>query len=88
MIKNALLSLILSLFGLPLFAAIPEGVDSVLYIYYRRCNDNVSDARLLPLADTLFQLSVDKNDVRMQAAALSLKTDHYYVNNNLDSLKV
>ena len=38
-------------------------------------------------ADTLFRLAGEKNDIRMQAVALSFKADHYYFNNELDSLK-
>lgn len=32
-------------------------------------------------------LSGEKHDIRMQAVALSVKADHYYFNNDLDSLK-
>lgn len=67
-------------------AATPE-VDSTLYIYYRWCNNHISDPSVLLKADTLFRLSVQKNDVRMQAVSQCLKADHYYFTNRLDSLK-
>ena len=81
---------------LMLFIRIPSGhaqtetyknVDSTLYAYYRWCNNNIRDTAVLSKADTLFRLSGEKHDIRMQAVALSLKADHYYFNNNLDSLK-
>lgn len=62
-------------------------VDSTLYAYYRWCNNNIRDTAVLSKADTLFRLSGEKHDIRMQAVALSLKADYYYFNNNLDSLK-
>ncbi|MFQ7387068.1 MAG: hypothetical protein ACLRM8_05005 [Alistipes sp.] len=81
---------------LMLFIRIPSGhaqteshqqVESTLYAYYRWCNNNIRDTAVLSKADTLFRLSGEKHDIRMQAVALSLKADHYYFNNNLDSLK-
>lgn len=62
-------------------------VDSTLYAYYRWCNNNIRDSLVLLKADTLFRLSAEKHDTRMQAVSLSFKADHYYFNNNLDSLK-
>lgn len=78
-----------------LLAAIPhtqaqntyKDVDSTLYRYYRWCNNHIRDSVVLLKADTLFRLSARKQDVRMQAVALSLKADHYYFTGNLDSLK-
>lgn len=78
-----------------LLAAIPhtqaqntyKEVDSTLYRYYRWCNNHIRDSAVLLKADTLFLLSARKEDVRMQAVALSLKADHYYFTGNLDSLK-
>ena len=52
-----------------------------------RCNNNIRDSVVLLKADTLFRLAGEKNDIRMQAVALSFKADHYYFNNELDSLK-
>lgn len=67
-------------------AATPE-VDSTLYAYYRWCNNHITDPTVLLKADTLFRLSAQKNDVRMQAVSLCLKASHYYFTNRLDSLK-
>lgn len=80
------------LFGMLLVTAHAENksyqsVDSTLYAYYRWCNNNIRDTTVLSKTDTLFRLSGEKHDIRMQAAALSLKADHYYFNNELDSLK-
>ena len=81
---------------LMLFIRIPSGhaqtetyknVDSTLYAYYRWCNNNIRDSVVLLKADTLFRLAGEKNDIRMQAVALSFKADHYYFNNEPDSLK-
>lgn len=87
--KRAQLLLLIIFCYLPAAAApIPEGVDSTLYAYFRRCNDGIREPEVLLTADSLFQLSQQKGDVRMQAASLSFKADYYYFNNNLDSLKV
>lgn len=80
------------LFGMLLTTAHAENeshqqVDSTLYAYYRWCNNNIRDTAVLSKADTLFRLSGEKHDIRMQAVALSMKADHYYFNNDLDSLK-
>lgn len=80
------------LFGMLLVTAHAENeshqqVDSTLYAYYRWCNNNIRDTAVLSKADTLFRLSGEKHDIRMQAVALSVKADHYYFNNDLDSLK-
>ena len=80
------------LFGMLLVTAHAENeshqqVDSTLYAYYRWCNNNIRDTAVLSKADTLFRLSDEKHDIRMQAVALSVKADHYYFNNDLDSLK-
>ena len=64
-----------------------QNVDSTLYAYYRWCNNNIRDSVVLLKADPLFRLAGEKNDIRMQAVALSFKADHYYFNNELDSLK-
>lgn len=80
------------LFGMLLTTAHAENeshqqVESTLYAYYRWCNNNIRDTAVLSKADTLFRLSGEKHDIRMQAVALSMKADHYYFNNDLDSLK-
>lgn len=69
-----------------MLAATPE-VDSTLYTYYRWCNNHIADPVVLLKTDTLFRLSAQKNDVRMQAVSLCLKASHYYFTNRLDSLK-
>ena len=71
------------LFGMLLVTAHAENeshqqVDSTLYAYYRWCNNNIRDTAVLSKADTLFRLSGEKHDIRMQAVALSMKADHYY----------
>ena len=67
-----------------LFTRIPSGhaqtetyknVDSTLYAYYRWCNNNIRDTAVLSKADTLFRLSGEKHDIRMQAVALRLPCD-------------
>lgn len=88
--KKALFLLFLSCMVVPLAhaadGAYPQ-VDSTLYTYYRWCNNNIRDTTVLLKADTLFRLAGEKHDIRMQAVSLSLKADHYYFHNNLDSLK-
>lgn len=53
-------------------------VDSALYSYFQRCQENVGDSKVLHMADTLYWMSEKKGDQRMQAVALTLKLDHYY----------
>ena len=39
------------------------------------------------MADTLYQMSEERGDLRMQAVALALKLDYYYFQgNNVDSI--
>ena len=62
------------LFGMLLVTAHAENeshqqVDSTLYAYYRWCNNNIRDTAVLSKADTLFRLSGEKHDIRMQAVA-------------------
>lgn len=88
--KKALILAILFLIGASSVHAQTEtykNVDSTLYAYYRWCNNHIRDSVVLLKADTLFRLAGEKNDIRMQAVSQSLKADHYYFNNNLDSLK-
>lgn len=61
-------------------------VDSVLLAYFSRCNKIVREADILATADTLFHLAAEKNDRRMQAAALSYKVNHYFYTGPKDSL--
>ncbi len=87
--KKALFLLMLFAWAAPGLAQTEtyKNVDSTLYAYYRWCNNNIRDSAVLLKADTLFRLAGEKNDIRMQAVALSFKADHYYFNNAPDSLK-
>lgn len=53
-------------------------VDTTLYSYYQHCQANILRPISLSMADTLFQKASIKNDIRMQAVALSLKLNYYY----------
>ncbi|MCD8183663.1 MAG: hypothetical protein LUE99_11985 [Bacteroides sp.] len=53
-------------------------VDSTLYAYYLRCKAEISSPIVLQMADTLFRMAGEKNDLRMQAVALTDKLDFYY----------
>lgn len=60
-------------------------VDSTLYSYFQYCQENVSNLKVLHMADTLYQMSEERGDLRMQAVALALKLDYYYFQgNNVD----
>lgn len=78
------------LFCLPLSAQNKEAeqykVDSTLYIYYQRCLENGADPIVLVMADTLFRMSEEKGDQRMQAVALSTILDYYYYKADEDSI--
>ncbi len=63
-------------------------VDSVLYAYYQQCKEHIFSPAVLAMADTLFDMAKQKGDKRMQAVALSTVVDHYYFNNQEDSLLV
>lgn len=66
----------------------PEKTDSTLLSYYQWCNAHRHERNVMLKADTLFQLAGQKNDVRMQCVALTIKADYYYFNNQLDSFKL
>mgnify|MGYP000336989931 FL=1 len=53
-------------------------VDSTLFVYYQRCKAEVTSLSVMQKLDTLFQMAKEKEDVRMQAVALSTKVDHFY----------
>ncbi len=64
-------------------------LDSLISQYHQRCLDDPTDSAVLVLSDTLFDLAGKAGNVRMQAAALRVKLDHYYYNgddNNMDSI--
>ena len=87
--KNALLLLaILFATASPAAAqSAADGLDSTLVAYYRWCNRHKQDPEMLLKADTMFRLAGERQNRRMQAVALCLKTDYYYFTDNLDSLK-
>ncbi len=53
-------------------------VDSTLYTYYLNCKAEISSPIVLQMADTLFHMSNERKDLRMQAVALCTKLDYYY----------
>lgn len=53
-------------------------VDSTLFAYYQRCKTDIKSPSVMPMLDTLFLMSKEKGDKRMQAVALSNKVDHFY----------
>ena len=62
-------------------------VDSSLYAYYQRCQENLLEPVVLSMSDTLFHMAAEQNDQRMQAVALSTRLDYYYYQgNNEDSV--
>lgn len=62
-------------------------VDTTLYNYYQKCKDNIDNASVLIMCDTLYTMAAKHSDQRMQAVALSTKMDYYYYAKNIDSLK-
>lgn len=53
-------------------------VDSTLYNYYLNCKAETTSPIVLQMTDTLFHMSGEKKDLRMQAVALCTKLDYYY----------
>lgn len=87
--KKALLLLTLLLLVRPdAGRAQPPEVDSTLLGYYTWCNRHRTDPDMPLKADTLFRLSGEKGNKRMQSVALCLHADYYYYTNDLDSLKL
>lgn len=88
--KNALLLLVILAASVSPVAAqsSADGLDSTLVAYYRWCNRHKQDPEMLLKADTMFRLAGEKQNRRMQAVALCLKTDYYYYTNKFDSVKV
>ncbi len=92
--KTVLLALFLSL--TTAFSAFAEtekntdkykDVDSTLLAYYRWCNAHIRDSVVMLKTDTMFHIAQARKNPRMQSVALSIKADHYYFTNQLDSLK-
>lgn len=86
--KQIFSALIFIFSGSLALAAIPEDVDSTLYMHYQRCSNHVRERVIFEMADSLYDLSGQKGDKRMQAAALTFKADYYYFNNDLDSFRL
>ncbi len=61
-------------------------VDSVLYEYLQRCREKQMSPEVIPMCDTLFEMSEKKGDQRMQAVALATKLDYYYFNGLEDGI--
>ncbi len=53
-------------------------IDSKLYSYFQKCQENLNDSVVLSMSDSLFIMAKEYNDQRMQAVALILKLDYYY----------
>ena len=86
---------ILSLISILLFITVktasaqpdrPPEIDSVLYSYFMKCASKSKSYEVMALADTLFDLAGKQDNRRMQAAALSYKTDYYYYKGDKDSM--
>lgn len=68
-------------------ASLVYNVDSVLYTYYLSCKAETTSPIVLQMTDTLFHMSGEKKDLRMQAVALCTKLDYYYFQGtNKDSI--
>lgn len=87
--KKLLLLLVLGIGSLsPAVAqSAADGLDTTLVAYYRWCNRHKRDPEMPLKADTMFRLAGERQNRRMQAVALCLKTDYYYYTNDLDSIK-
>lgn len=64
----------------------PYKIDDRLYTYYKQCNRIVMSPQVLLMADTLFQMAEQENDVKAQCLAKNLKSEHYYYTNDFDAL--
>lgn len=63
-------------------------VDSTLHAYYARCKESVKLPVVLSMSDTLFRMSKEKGDQRMQAVAITTKLEFYYFQGMTDSILV
>jgi signal transduction histidine kinase len=66
----------------------PFKIDDGLYAYYSKCFDNIKSNNVLSMADTLFNMSKKKGDVKAQCLALNLKGEHYYYVWDIDNLLI
>lgn len=53
-------------------------IDSTLFVYYQHCKAEIKSPSVMQMLDTLFLMAKEKGDLRMQAVAISSKTDHFY----------
>lgn len=64
-------------------------MDPALYQYYKKCNRELRNPKVLRMLDTLYTRAGKLDDRRTQAAALCQKAMHYYyTNGNHDSLRM
>ncbi len=66
----------------------PYKIDDQLYSYYQYCNRFLRNPKVKLMADTLFQMSIRKGDVKAQCLAKNLKAEYYYFTSNIDSLLI
>ena len=66
----------------------PYKIDNQLYTYYQLCNRSIKDSHVILMADTLFQMALQKKDIKAQCLAKNLKAEHYYYTDNIDSLLI
>ena len=64
----------------------PYKIDDELYTYYAPCIPIIKDPVVMLMADTLFRMAQEKNDLKAQCLAKNLKSEHYYYTDNIDSL--
>ena len=50
-------------------------VDSTLFVYYQHCKAEIKSSSVMQMLDTLFLMAKEKGDIRMQAVAISSKTE-------------
>lgn len=53
-------------------------INTELYTYYQRCQEQILRPVVLSMADSLYNMAEEKDDKRMQAVALSTKLDYFY----------
>ncbi|MDR1004039.1 MAG: hypothetical protein LBL97_03410 [Prevotellaceae bacterium] len=55
-----------------------QPVDSALSAYHRYCDENRRSPKVMQMTDTLFSMAAARGNAQIQAAALSIKTEHFY----------
>lgn len=87
--QTILLPVVICFFHLPAMGQNnPYRIDDRLYGYYERCNRLIQNPKVLFMADTLFQMAVQENDIKAQCLAKNLKSEHYYYTDNFNALTV